>query len=110
MGEVLGDTQVDETGRVISGVKNETFQKYDANSEDLTGVVDFLNSIPKAKYTVLYTEDDKGNVKASLRTQHDDVNVAKIAEEYGGGGHPKAAGYRVPGKLQKQTCWKIEKD
>jgi phosphoesterase RecJ-like protein len=110
MGEVLATTQIDEKGRVVSGVKRETFEKYNATSEDLSGVVDFLNSIPNTKYTLLYTEDTTGNVKASLRTQSPDINVAKIAENFGGGGHPKAAGFKVNGHLEKETSWKIIED
>lgn len=108
MGEVLETTQIDEKGRVVSGVTKETFQKYNATSEDLTGVVDFLNSIPNTKYTLLYTEDTSGNVKASLRTQQSEVNVAKIAENFGGGGHPKAAGFKVKGQLAKETLWQVK--
>lgn len=108
MGEVLSTTQVDQSGRVVSGVKKETFEKYNATSEDLSGVVDFLNSIPDTKYTLLYTEDNAGSVKASLRTQQEEVNVAKIAETFGGGGHPKAAGFKIPGHLEKETNWKIQ--
>jgi len=107
MGEVLKDIEYDQDGRVVSGVSQGLFKKYEATSEDLGGIVDFLNSIPEAKYTVLYTEDKKGNVKASLRTQHEDVNVAKIAEEFGGGGHPKAAGFRVPGRLSREVKWNV---
>lgn len=33
--------------------------------------------------------------QASLRTEKDDVNVAKIAEVYGGGGHQKASGFML---------------
>lgn len=110
MGEVLRNVQYDEQEKkIIGGVTNQTFEKYDATSEDLSGVVDFITSIPEAKYTVLYTEDDKGGVKASLRTRHDDVNVAKIAEEFGGGGHSKAAGFKVQGRLQKQISWNVNK-
>ena len=36
-----------------------------------------------------------GQVKASLRAKGN-VNVAEIATNYGGGGHPNAAGFRMP--------------
>ena len=36
-----------------------------------------------------------GQVKASLRARGN-VNVAEIAANYGGGGHPNAAGFRMP--------------
>ncbi|WP_462411835.1 DHH family phosphoesterase [Neobacillus sp. Marseille-QA0830] len=33
-----------------------------------------------------------GTKKMGFRTIHDEVNVARFAQEYGGGGHPKASG------------------
>jgi nanoRNase/pAp phosphatase (c-di-AMP/oligoRNAs hydrolase) len=32
-----------------------------------------------------------------LRTLHSDVDVAAIASEFGGGGHPRAAGCQITG-------------
>jgi phosphoesterase RecJ-like protein len=108
MGEVLNNVQYDRIDqKIVGGVTNQTFEKFEATSEDLSGVVDFMTSIPDAKYTVLYTEDNKGGVKASLRTRRDDINVAEIAESFGGGGHSKAAGFKVPGKLEKQVSWNV---
>ena len=49
----------------------------------------------------------EGKVKGSLRTLRDEVNVAEIAAAYGGGGHTKAAGFTVPGQLQKEIRWKV---
>jgi nanoRNase/pAp phosphatase (c-di-AMP/oligoRNAs hydrolase) len=46
-------------------------------------------------------------VKASLRTQRDDVNTAKIAAAFGGGGHVKAAGFAVPGRLEQEVRWNV---
>jgi len=108
MGEVLCNVEANPDGRTVAGVSNALLEKYHADSNDLSGVVDFINSIPNTKYTVLYTEDNKGNVKASLRTQQDNVNVAEIASKFGGGGHSKAAGFRVPGRLHKDVSWTIE--
>jgi phosphoesterase RecJ-like protein len=43
---------------------------------------------------VLYQEE--GLIKGSLRTRYDTVDVNQIAHKFGGGGHKKAAGFRVP--------------
>jgi phosphoesterase RecJ-like protein len=51
--------------------------------------------------------EDEGWVKGSLRTQRDDVNLSDLASQFGGGGHPKASGFRVQGRLEKQIVWKI---
>ena len=59
----------------------------------------------------MLSEDGKGNVKASLRTRKDDVDVKALAEQYGGGGHVKASGFTIPGgRLEKEVKWKIVQD
>jgi len=105
MGEILSNIELDEEGVVQSGVRKITMDKYNATSDDLTGVADMICSIPNTQYSVLFTETEEGLVKASLRTRKEDVNVAKLAENYGGGGHTKAAGFRVQGSLNKKTIW-----
>ena len=35
--------------------------------------------------------------RISLRSKSDKVNVNEIAAQFGGGGHPAAAGARIPG-------------
>jgi phosphoesterase RecJ-like protein len=69
----------------------------------------FIN-IPEAKFSVLLTEDRKGNVKGSFRTQRSDINLSKIAGVFGGGGHEKAAGFTIPGRLEKEVRWTIVKN
>jgi len=53
-----------------------------------------LKECPDAAYIAIY-EKQKGRWKVSLRSRKEDkgINVAKIAEIYGGGGHPSAAGF-----------------
>ena len=43
-----------------------------------------------------YDHNDK-DIKVSLRAFHDTVDVSEIAKKYSGGGHKKAAGFRLPG-------------
>lgn len=108
IGEVLDNLSVNQDNVVVAGVNQDTFTKYQATSEDLSGVADMLSSVPDTNYSMLLTEDKKGNVKASLRTRQEEINVAKIAEQHGGGGHTKAAGFRTNGKLKKKVIWEIE--
>jgi uncharacterized protein len=46
-------------------------------------------------FGLIWQLDADGQVKASLRAKGN-VNVAEIATNYGGGGHPNAAGFRMP--------------
>jgi phosphoesterase RecJ-like protein len=54
-------------------------------------------------------EEPDGIVKGSFRTTSD-VDVAALAEKFGGGGHKKAAGFKVKGKLVETGLgWQVER-
>ncbi len=107
-GRVLERAQVNADGVTVAVLTNQDFLETGANTEDLSGVVDFINCVPGTKFAVLLNEDGKGNVKGSFRTRRDDVDVAKLAENFGGGGHQKAAGFTMEGRLQREVRWKVE--
>ena len=49
---------------------------------------------PKCDFAVIWFYDHETHqVKVSLRSHHDDMDVSEIAKSYGGGGHRKAAGF-----------------
>lgn len=75
---------------------------------DLEGIANLLNSVGTAKVALVLKETRDGFVKGSLRTTHDDADVAAIAAAFGGGGHQKAAGFAVRGTLaEKNGEWII---
>lgn len=97
MREVLNTVRRDDTGRVaflrqtlamkqLSGAvegDNANFVNYPLMARDIKAVV-FMREIDKEVYRV------------SLRSKGE-INVAKIAEKFGGGGHKNAAGCGVKG-------------
>lgn len=105
-GYILENMRKNEKQVYSSVVTAEDLQKIGAHASDTGGIIDLMNTVPEASFTILLAEDD-GVVKGSLRTQRDDVNVSDIASQFGGGGHTKASGFRVHGRLEKQTIWKI---
>ncbi len=110
-GKVLDNLHITEDGAAIVGVEKEDYESLGCTREDLAGVIDIINSMPEAKYSVILSEDEKGNVKASLRTRREDMDMKALAEQFGGGGHVKASGFMVNGgKLQKEVKWKIVKE
>jgi uncharacterized protein len=51
---------------------------------------------------------DIGNMKVSLRTIHDDINLGKdVAKLFGGGGHPKASGFQLTDQVITSTISKV---
>ena len=46
--------------------------------------------------------------KVSLRAFHDHIDVSEIAKKFGGGGHPKAAGFQLPGDASVDEIFDVE--
>lgn len=106
-GRVLSRARLNSKNAIVSGVTAQDFKECETTSEDLTGVIDLLNSVPEGKFSILLSEDGKGNVKGSLRTQNDHIDLSRLAGLFGGGGHKKASGFSVPGRLKPEINWKI---
>ena len=58
------------------------------------GLVNFLSGTEGSRAAAILYEDDQG-WRVSLRSIHEDVDVAAIAAVFGGGGHPRAAGCQI---------------
>ena len=76
----------------------------------IKGIANFLNDLSGFRAALVLKEQADGTVKGSLRTTRDDVDVAAMAAEYGGGGHKKAAGFTVKGSLvETPSGWTIKR-
>jgi phosphoesterase RecJ-like protein len=64
-----------------------------SDTEDL---VNEVNRLGCATATVMFTEEPEGVVRVNFRSKRD-VDVAQLAQQFGGGGHVRAAGARVKG-------------
>lgn len=108
-GKVMSRVKLTPDGVAVSAIRYRDFLETGASHEELSGLVDYLKYIPGIQYANLITEE-QDKVKVSLRTIRDDVDVAKIAVGHGGGGHIKAAGFTLKGRLEEETKWKIVND
>jgi nanoRNase/pAp phosphatase (c-di-AMP/oligoRNAs hydrolase) len=46
---------------------------------------------------IWYYDHIDRDIKVSLRSFHESVDVSEVAKKFKGGGHKKAAGFRLPG-------------
>ena len=72
------------------------FELCHASEEDTEGIVDYGLYIPGSLISVFIKEIDNQTFKVSLRSQ-EDTNILPIAHAFGGGGHLKAAGFKMNG-------------
>lgn len=97
-GRALNRIQIDPGARIVwSTVSREDLAEMDATSKETTGILDeLISTIPDADVYVLFTEMEEGGLKASMRSTAA-IDVSRLAgQTYGGGGHARASGFRVP--------------
>ncbi len=108
-------------GRVLSRLqKNEKYelaftiltkddrQEFDLPDEEVEGLTNFLNNLGEAKIVCLLKEGEDDIIKVSLRTSDPEIDVSQLAKSFGGGGHAKAAGFSVRGRLiETSEGWKV---
>jgi len=79
-------------------ITEKMFQTTKTLPEDAENFSNFPRMIKGIKISALFREAGDGSWKVSLRSKGN-VNVAKTAERFGGGGHRNAAGFRITGSL-----------
>lgn len=95
--EALDSLRVDPEAPVAwMVVERETAERLGATSEDFDGLIEHARSIEGTEVAVLFRGTPAGETKISFRS-NGEVDVNRIAREFGGGGHVKAAGALVPG-------------
>lgn len=79
-----------------------------ANEKEVEGIANFLNSLDDANVILVLHEKEDGTIKGSLRTTHPNIDVSQLAKALGGGGHKKAAGFTIPGRIKEtEKGWRI---
>jgi len=68
--------------------------------EDSEGIIDHLRSVEGVLVAAFFEEMPEDKVRVSLRSKEPRFDVCKICALFGGGGHPQAAGARLPGTLK----------
>ena len=92
-GLALKKIKVKKDGIVSTYLSKDDLESCEADSEDASGIVNLINTIPETKIAILLVESETGKIKASLRTESNSIDVSRLARLFGGGGHKKAAGF-----------------
>mgnify|MGYP000094194201 CR=1 FL=1 len=79
-------------GISIISVSRAMFRKTRTTIDETEGFVEIPLQIPEVRISILLKELEDGRTKVSLRSKGR-VNVNRIAQRFGGGGHRNAAGF-----------------
>jgi phosphoesterase RecJ-like protein len=83
---------------VYTWIDQNDFKQCQVNESSTEGIINFLHVLKNAKIIMVLTEMKNDTIKVSLRTTTD-IDLTKLAGIFGGGGHKKAAGFSLPGRL-----------
>lgn len=89
-----------EDGLVWTTITLEDRQRAGYSGRDDADLTNILSAVEGGEISVLFNEQNNGKVKISWRSSSE-ADVSKIAQQFGGGGHPPAAGAELEGNLEQ---------
>lgn len=101
LAKVLETMTLSPDGRLAWGlVTLKMLAESGAAVQDAEGFINFLRSIGTVEVAVQFREESENTYKVSFRSK-DRVDVAAVANQFGGGGHARAAGCTLKGSFQE---------
>jgi len=85
---------------VTQHLRGTDFERTGAAFSDTENLIDECRRIASVEVAALFVELPDGHIKVSLRSTGT-VDVRKIAQKFGGGGHTMASGAHMPGPVEK---------
>ncbi|MDD4900667.1 MAG: DHH family phosphoesterase [Patescibacteria group bacterium] len=107
-GKAMSNLEISKKYNFAFTVLRATDMPEDITEEDMEGVSGFLSNLEKTNGLLLLREVPGNKIKGSLRTSRPKVDMARLAQILGGGGHARAAGFTIDGKLEKTASgWRV---
>ncbi|HKX33209.1 MAG TPA: bifunctional oligoribonuclease/PAP phosphatase NrnA [Blastocatellia bacterium] len=109
VGEVLSTLKRDQSGRIAWIVMtSDALQRTGAMEDDSDGIINYPLTVGDVEAVAFFRELPNSTYRISLRSKNR-VNVARVAEYFGGGGHCNAAGFTVEADIDQISGEVIEK-
>lgn len=89
-----------DKGLIWTSLTRDDRKKIRYPGNDDADLINVLSSIEEARVAVIFVEQPGKKVKVSWRSKPG-LNVSTVALEFGGGGHPAAAGAEIEGGLDE---------
>ncbi|MDD2708281.1 MAG: bifunctional oligoribonuclease/PAP phosphatase NrnA [Verrucomicrobiae bacterium] len=113
--EVLQSVKFASGDRIgYAWLTKEMYARTGAQSSDSEGMIDHIRRIDSVTVAVIFEEmKEQELVRVSLRSKLPAMDVNVLAGQFGGGGHPAAAGANVrgaPAEVEKRILAAVEKN
>jgi phosphoesterase RecJ-like protein len=88
-------------GMVWAILKLEDRKSSGYTTNDDADLINHLSAIDDSSVALVFVEQHHGKVKVSWRAQKPGLDVAQVAQQFGGGGHQAASGAELAGDLSE---------
>ena len=101
LGETLAGLRTDLDGRIAyAAVTRDDFERTGAIPQDTEDLVNYTVSVGGVEVGLLFIEQARGGIKMSIRSRNG-LDCARLAGQFGGGGHRAAAGATLSDPLSE---------
>jgi phosphoesterase RecJ-like protein len=109
LGLALSTLDRDSSGKIAwIRVTLDDMERAEANEEDADGIVNYALSVGEVETVAFFKEVAPEIYRVSLRSKGK-INVARVAERFGGGGHKNASGCTVTGPFDEVRAEVVER-
>lgn len=108
-GQAINNLQINKKYNfAYSLLTRRELSQSEVTKEETEGIVEFLCNLYGVNGIMLLREEENGKIKGSLRTAHPKIDISKLAQVLGGGGHTKASAFVIEGHIKKtDKGWEI---
>jgi bifunctional oligoribonuclease and PAP phosphatase NrnA len=112
-GRILTNLRLDKKHRFVwSTISSRDLLETGSREDETGGIIDeLLTNAPGTEVVLLLKERSDGIISGSVRTTTPSADASRIAEIFGGGGHTRAAGFKIPAgdfaEVEKMVTEKI---
>jgi phosphoesterase RecJ-like protein len=85
------------------------FNKHGANHDEISDVVSRLRDVGGVEFACVLREVGNDTIRGNLRSKTS-FDCSVFAEQYGGGGHKRAAGFSIKGRQIDELADEIIKE
>ena len=79
-------------------LRQRDYTRAGARTEESEGLIDHIRAIEGVEVALVFEEAGEDLTRVSWRSKNSRIDVAAIAQRFGGGGHKAAAGARISGR------------
>jgi len=97
----LAVVKIEAKNLVYTYITQADLKERGVSDSESDGFANLLNNLDNDGIMLFLKETANGQVKGSLRTTNDKIDVSAVAKKMSGGGHKKAAGFTTAGTIEE---------